>query len=77
MNWLKRKIKEHNERLTYADYEEHWTVGEWIFSLISLTALSIIPQVIIAIQEQKPIVALFGLLLGVFVIWLHFWYILH
>jgi hypothetical protein len=77
MNWLKRKIKEHNEKLTYADYEEHWTVGSWLFSLISLTILSVVPLTYMAIQQQKLVVALFGSCLGVFVVWWHFWHILH
>jgi hypothetical protein len=77
MNWLKRKIKEHNERLTYVDYEEHWTTGEWICNLILLTALSVVPLTIIAVQEQKPITALCGLVLGAFVAWWHFWNIMH
>lgn len=77
MNWLRRKIKEHNERLTYVDYEEHWTAGEWICSLILLTALSVVPLTIIALQEQKPIVALCGLGLGAFVVWWHFWHIMN
>ena len=77
MNWLKRKIKEHNERLTYIWYEEHWTVTEWICSLVALTMLSVGPLTMIALQEQKPIVALVGFGLGAFVVWWHFWHILN
>lgn len=77
MNWLKRRIKEHNEKLTYTDYEEHWTVGGWLCSLILLTTLSVVPLSIIAVQENKPVAALCGSLLGAFVVWWHFWHILH
>lgn len=77
MNWLKRKIEEHNARLTYEDYEEHWTVEAWICGLVSLTMLSIGPLTMIALQEQKPIFAVVGLGLGAFVVWWHFWHILH
>lgn len=77
MNWLKRKIKEHNDRLTYVDYEETWTVAEWLCSIISLTLLILIPSIIIAIQDGNPIIALIGSCFSVIIIWWHFWYILH
>ena len=77
MDWLKRKIKEHNERLTYVDYEENWTVKGWMCSLIALTVLSIVPLVIIAVQKQQPIIAVGGVCLGAFVVWWHFWHIIN
>lgn len=77
MNWLKRKIKEHNERLTYVDYEETWVVAEWLCSIISLTLLILIPSIIIAIQDGNPIIALIGLCFSAIIIWWHFWHIMH
>jgi hypothetical protein len=77
MNWLKKKIDAHNERLTYEDYEEHWTVCGWLCSLVFLTVLSVAPMVVISAQQQKPAVAIVGVGLGAFVVWWHFWHILH
>ena len=77
MKWLKETIEKHNNKLTYADYEEHWDVSGWICSLISLTALSVVPLARIAVQEQKPIVGVCGACLGAFVVWWHFWHIMN
>lgn len=77
MNWLRKTIDEHNKRLTYADYEEHWTVTDWICSLIFLTLVSVVPLIIIALQRQQPVIAVVGCGLGALVVWCHFWNILH
>jgi len=77
MNWLKRKIKEHNDKLNYVGYEEHWTVCGWICSLISLTVLGVMPLVILAIREQAPLVGVLGVGFGIFIVWWHFWHIIH
>ena len=77
MEWLRKVIKEHNERLTYTDYEESWTVSGWMCSLVALTLVSVIPLVVISFQEQKPLIAVSGLCLGAFVVWWHFWHIMH
>ena len=37
MNWLKKKIDEHNARRTYVDQEEEWTVVDFIFCFIGYT----------------------------------------
>jgi hypothetical protein len=77
MNWLKKIIKQHNEKLTYADYEEHWTVSGWLCSLITLTALSTIPFFIISVQKGQPLIGLFGSCFGALIVWWHFWHIMH
>ena len=77
MGWLKRTIENHNNKLTYADYDECWEVDEWLCSLISLTAFSTVPFIAMAIQDGKPILGLVGACLGSFSVWWHFWHILH
>ena len=77
MNWLRKTIEQHNNKITYVDHEEMWTVKGWICSLIALTTFAAGPCITIAVHKQSLFAAIFGLGFGAFVVWWHFWHITH
>ena len=77
MKWLKRKIDAHNKKLTYADYEEHWTIGEWIYSLTTLVSLSMAPFAISAVSNNQLGLIIPGVCISALVVLWHFWSIMH
>lgn len=76
MKWLRRKIAEHNAKITYVDQEESWTTRGWVMSLITFTTLVSVPFIIIAACFGKFGIMSLGLIFGAISVAWHFWHLL-
>lgn len=76
MKWLRRKIAEHNAKITYVDQEESWTARGWVISIITFTTLVSIPFVIIAACLGEMTFVTIGVISGILSVVWHFWHLL-
>lgn len=77
MNWLKRKVEIHNKFINYVDYEEAWTIIDFITSIIFHVCLGLVSVGIgIFCKSSAALVALGLIYVSIMTIW-HFWHLLY
>lgn len=76
MNWLRNKINEHNKKLSYIDYEEYWTFGDYITSCIF--HIIILPLISIEIGIYNGVwgCALIGGFYSILMLVWHIWHLI-
>jgi flagellar biosynthesis protein FliQ len=75
MLWLKKKIDEHNSKITYVDYEETITESGWITAMVFGVIVSI-AAVVYGIKLNCIPLIIVGLILLIVSVGWHLWYLL-